>query len=69
MVLQYVTGNLLSDVLDAAGGIDGKALVDLGAEVGRVFAAIATVAFGRPGFLSGGIRGGIPGRVRRVRTR
>jgi hypothetical protein len=52
MVLRYVTGNLLSEVLDAADETDAKALVDLGAEVGRVFAGIATVTFGRPGFFA-----------------
>jgi aminoglycoside phosphotransferase (APT) family kinase protein len=52
MVLEYVTGNLLSEVLDAADGTDGEALVGLGAEVGRVFAGIAAVTFGRPGFFA-----------------
>jgi aminoglycoside phosphotransferase (APT) family kinase protein len=50
MVLEYVTGRPLSEVLDAADGTDGNALVGLGAEVGRVFAGIAAVTFGRPGF-------------------
>lgn len=52
MVLEYVTGNPLSEVLDAADGTDGRALVGLGAEVGRVFAEIAAVTFGRPGFFA-----------------
>ncbi len=46
MVLEYVAGTPLSDVL-AAGG-DGMAA--LGAEVGRVIAGIGAVTFGRPGF-------------------
>jgi aminoglycoside phosphotransferase (APT) family kinase protein len=52
MVLEYVTGNLLSEVLDAADGTDGETLAGLGAEVGRVFAGIAAVTFGRPGFFA-----------------
>jgi Ser/Thr protein kinase RdoA (MazF antagonist) len=46
MVLEYVAGTPLSDVL-AAGG-DGMA--ELGAEAGRVIAGIGAVTFGRPGF-------------------
>jgi aminoglycoside phosphotransferase (APT) family kinase protein len=46
MVLEYVAGTPLSDVL-AAGG-DGMA--ELGAEVGRVMAGIGAVTFDRPGF-------------------
>jgi len=46
MVLEYVAGTPLSDVL--AGGGDGMA--GLGAEVGRVIAGIGAVSFDRPGF-------------------
>lgn len=46
MVLEYVAGTPLSDVLLA--GADGVG--ELGAEVGRVIAAIGAVTFGRPGF-------------------
>ena len=46
MVLEYVAGTALSDVL--AGGGDGMA--ELGAEVGRVIAGVGAVAFDRPGF-------------------
>jgi aminoglycoside phosphotransferase (APT) family kinase protein len=58
MVLEYVTGNLLSEVLatadeaDGTDGTDGKALANLGAEVGRIFAGIAAVTFGRAGFFA-----------------
>ena len=48
MVLEYVTGTPLSDVL-AAGG---AGMTELGAEVGRVIAGIGSVAFDRPGFFS-----------------
>ncbi len=48
MVLEYVAGTALSDVL--AGGRDGMA--GLGAEVGRVIAGIGAVTFDRPGFFS-----------------
>ena len=50
MVLEYVTGTPLSDVL-AAGG-DGMA--GLGAEAGRVIAGIGAVTFDRPGFFGDG---------------
>jgi aminoglycoside phosphotransferase (APT) family kinase protein len=46
MVLEYVAGTPLSDVL--TGGGDG--MVGLGAEVGRVIADIGAVSFDRPGF-------------------
>jgi aminoglycoside phosphotransferase (APT) family kinase protein len=48
VVLEFVAGTPLSDVIDT-GGADAV----LGAEVGRVMAAIGTVAFGRPGFFGG----------------
>ena len=51
MVLEYVTGTPLSDVLAAAGD-DGNSMSALGAEVGRVFAGIGAVTFGRPGFFT-----------------
>jgi aminoglycoside phosphotransferase (APT) family kinase protein len=46
MVLEYVAGMPLSDVL-SAGGDDMTAL---GAEVGRVIASVGAVTFDRPGF-------------------
>jgi Ser/Thr protein kinase RdoA (MazF antagonist) len=46
MVVEYVTGTLLSEVL--AG--DEPALDELGAEVGRVVAGIGAATFDRPGF-------------------
>jgi aminoglycoside phosphotransferase (APT) family kinase protein len=46
MVLEYVAGTPLSDVLSDGG--DG--IAELGAEVGRVIAGIGAVAFDRPGF-------------------
>ena len=46
MVLEYVAGTPLGDVL--AGGGDGMA--GLGTEIGRVIAGIGTVTFDRPGF-------------------
>ena len=46
MVLEYVAGTPLSDVLPDGG--DGMA--GLGAEVGRVIAGIGAVTFDRPGF-------------------
>jgi Ser/Thr protein kinase RdoA (MazF antagonist) len=46
MVLEYVTGTPLSDVL--AAGEDGMA--ELGIEVGRVIACVGAVTFDRPGF-------------------
>jgi Ser/Thr protein kinase RdoA (MazF antagonist) len=52
MVVEYVTGTLLSQVL-AAGAFDRAALAGLGAEVGRVIAGIGAVTFDRPGFFAG----------------
>ena len=49
MVLEYVSGTPLSDVLAAAGD-DGTSMAELGAEVGRVIASIGTVTFAAPGF-------------------
>lgn len=46
MVLEYVAGSPLSDVL--TGGGDGMA--ELGAEVGRVIAGVGAVELDRPGF-------------------
>jgi aminoglycoside phosphotransferase (APT) family kinase protein len=48
MVLEYVAGTPLSDVLAA----DGDGMAGLGAEVGRVIAGIGAVTFGRPGFFA-----------------
>ncbi|GAA0813556.1 phosphotransferase [Spirilliplanes yamanashiensis] len=52
MVVEYVDGTLLSDVLAADPG--RSAAGELGAEVGRVVAGIAAVTFDRPGFFAGG---------------
>ena len=49
MVLEYVAGTPLSDVLSTGG--DGMA--GLGAEVGRVIAGIGAVTFDHPGFFGG----------------
>ena len=46
MVLEYVAGTPLSEVLEEG----GPQLAELGAEVGRVAAGIAAVSFDRPGF-------------------
>ncbi|MGH3376165.1 MAG: phosphotransferase family protein [Actinoallomurus sp.] len=48
MVLEYVSGTPLSEVLAA----EDAALGDLGAEVGRVVAGIGTVTFACPGFFT-----------------
>jgi aminoglycoside phosphotransferase (APT) family kinase protein len=56
MVLEYVTGTLLSEVLSSADEADEADEAnqtdfgELGAEVGRAFAAVGAVTFGRPGF-------------------
>jgi aminoglycoside phosphotransferase (APT) family kinase protein len=52
MVLEYVAGTPLSEVL-AVGGLSRPALGDLGGEVGRVIAAIAAITLDRPGFFIG----------------
>lgn len=52
MILEHVAGTPLSEVL-AAGKPTGKAMRDLGAEVGRVVAAIGSATFERPGFFAG----------------
>jgi aminoglycoside phosphotransferase (APT) family kinase protein len=52
MVLEHVTGTLLSDVLAAGATCGGQGLDELGAEVGRVLAAISQVSFDRPGFFT-----------------
>jgi len=51
MVLEYVTGTPLSDVLAAAGD-EANGMAELGAEVGRVMAGMGAVTFGRPGFFT-----------------
>ncbi|HEX4814747.1 MAG TPA: phosphotransferase [Nonomuraea sp.] len=51
MVLEYVAGTPLSQVL-SGGGYSGTSLRDLGAEVGRVVARIGAVTFERPGFFT-----------------
>jgi len=50
MLLEYVAGTSLSEVLDAGGG---AGVAELGAEVGCVIARIGAVAFGEPGFFAG----------------
>lgn len=52
MVVEYVTGALLSRVLDGLGPSDRPACRELGAEVGRVVAGIGAVACPRPGFFT-----------------
>jgi Ser/Thr protein kinase RdoA (MazF antagonist) len=47
MVLEYVEGTPLNEVLDADGELGG-----LGAEVGRTAAAVGAVTFDRPGFFA-----------------
>jgi Ser/Thr protein kinase RdoA (MazF antagonist) len=51
MVLEYVAGTPLSQVLDR-GGHDPAAFGELGAAVGRVIARIGTATFARPGFFT-----------------
>lgn len=58
MILEYVDGTPLSDVLSpgSPGGSDGGdtgSLAGLGAVVGQVFGAIGQVRFGQPGFFTG----------------
>ncbi|SDT56998.1 phosphotransferase family protein [Actinoplanes derwentensis] len=53
MVIEYVNGTVLSQVLDDGRLAEGEARA-LGAEVGRVVAGIAAVTFGRPGFFVDG---------------
>jgi aminoglycoside phosphotransferase (APT) family kinase protein len=52
MILEHITGTPLSEVLaaDKPGGV--KVMRDLGAEVGRVIAAIGAAGFERPGFFA-----------------
>jgi len=53
MILEWVAGTPLSQVL-AASEAGGEAdMAALGAEVGRVFAGIGSVSFERPGFFGG----------------
>ncbi len=49
MVLEYVDGTPLSQVLSAGEFSDGE-LYELGTEVGRIAASIGAVTFDRPGF-------------------
>jgi Ser/Thr protein kinase RdoA (MazF antagonist) len=51
MVLEYVAGTPLSEVLDR-GEHDPAAVWELGAEVGRVIARIGAATFDRPGFFA-----------------
>ena len=51
MILEHVAGTPLSEVL-AADRPGGKAMRDLGGEVGRVVAAIGAATFERPGFFA-----------------
>jgi aminoglycoside phosphotransferase (APT) family kinase protein len=48
MILEYVPGTPLSEVLD----VGGAGMAGLGAEVGRAVAGIGSVTFGRPGFFA-----------------
>jgi Ser/Thr protein kinase RdoA (MazF antagonist) len=50
MLLEYVAGTPLSEVLDTSGE---AGLAGLGAEVGRVIAGIGAVALDQPGFFAG----------------
>jgi hypothetical protein len=51
MVIEYVPGTLLSEVL-AADKLSAAEFAELGAEVGRVAAAVGRVRFDRPGFFA-----------------
>ena len=51
MILEHVPGTLLSEVLEADKS-GGRATRDLGAEVGRMVAAIGAATFDRPGFFT-----------------
>jgi aminoglycoside phosphotransferase (APT) family kinase protein len=51
MLLEYVSGAPLSEVLDGADPGD-RSLAGLGGEVGRTLAAIGAVTFERPGFFA-----------------
>ncbi|MHB1876896.1 MAG: phosphotransferase family protein [Streptosporangiaceae bacterium] len=53
MLVEYVAGTPLSEVLADASGADAGRMRELGAEVGRVVAGIAAVRFDRPGFFTG----------------
>jgi Ser/Thr protein kinase RdoA (MazF antagonist) len=53
MVIEYRQGTLLSEVLDSSADCTPAELSELGAEVGRVAAAIGEVTFERPGFFAG----------------
>ncbi|WP_127502858.1 phosphotransferase [Actinoplanes solisilvae] len=53
MVIEYVDGVVLSEVLDR-GGLARPEAGALGAEVGRAVAGVAAVAFDRPGFFTDG---------------
>jgi len=52
MVIEYRPGTLLSEVLDREGSTSAE-LFELGAEVGRVAAAVGEITFERPGFFAG----------------
>ncbi|MEO3817803.1 phosphotransferase [Plantactinospora sp. B24E8] len=51
MVIEYVAGTPLSEVL-ASDGFGSAAMAELGAEVGRVVAGIGAVTYDRPGFFA-----------------
>jgi aminoglycoside phosphotransferase (APT) family kinase protein len=53
MVLEFVAGTPLGEVLSGEDSADKKSMAELGAEVGRVFGRIGRVTFGRPGFFTG----------------
>ena len=53
MVLEYVDGTPLSEVLASGAGRDPASMAGLGAAVGRAFGRIGAVTFARPGFFTG----------------
>jgi Ser/Thr protein kinase RdoA (MazF antagonist) len=52
MVVEFVGGTPLSDVLADGEGLSGAELSGLGAEAGRIAAAIGSVTLDRPGFFT-----------------
>jgi hypothetical protein len=52
MVLEFVPGTPLDEVLSGKESADEASMADLGAEVGRVFGRIGHVTFGKPGFFA-----------------
>src|SRR5215469_3708355 len=52
MIIDFVTGTPLSEVLAETGRVSVAELAELGAEVGRIAAAIGSVTLDRPGFFT-----------------